>query len=378
MNILKNLTIYTKDRIIENGYIKFNEKIIEIGQGNIEDGIDQKGLLLIPGFIDQHIHGVKGFDAMDANFHDFQEISKNLPFEGTTSYLATTMTDSKENIIKALESIRNFKESNFTYGAELIGVHLEGPFISPIYKGAQREDAILLPSIPLFNEFYQKSGNLIKQVTIAPETKGAIPLIKHLVNLGIVASIGHSNAKDTDVIEALSMGANSFSHGYNAMSRLHHRDLGVVGMMLLDDHAYAEVICDEIHASKLAVQLLYKNKTSKKLILVTDAMRAKLLGEGHYMLGGQDVYVNQNQARLSDGTLAGSVLRMIDAVKKMKAITNCSISEIIEMASYNPAKIHKIDDRKGSIEIGKDADLLIVDADLNLLETYCRGIRITK
>jgi N-acetylglucosamine-6-phosphate deacetylase len=159
------------------------------------------------------------------------------------------------------------------------------------------------------------------------------------------------------------------------MSRLHHRDLGVVGMMLLDDDSYAEVICDEIHASKLAVKLLYKNKTSRRLILVTDAMRAKLLGEGKYQLGGQDVYVNSDQARLVDGTLAGSVLRMIDGVKKMKAISNCSISELIQMASYNPAKLHKIDDRKGSIEIGKDADFLVVDQDLNIYETYCRGIK---
>jgi len=375
MTILKNLTLYLKDQIIEKGYIVFDHKIIEIGSGDIEGGIDQKGKLLIPGFIDQHIHGIKGYDAMDANFDEFKEISKHLPFEGTTSYLATTMTDSKENIISALERIRFFKENNNQTGAELIGIHLEGPFISPIYKGAQREDAITLPSIELFDEFYKKSGNLIKQVTIAPEIPNAMPLIKHLVKLGIVPSIGHSNAKDVDVMEALSVGANSFSHGYNAMSRLHHRDLGVVGMMLLDNESYAEVICDEIHASKLAVKLLYKNKTSNKLILVTDAMRAKLLGEGKYQLGGQDVFVNQDQARLTDGTLAGSVLRMIDGVKKMKAIANCSMSELIQMASYNPAKLHKIDDKKGSIDIGKDADLLIVDNDLNIYETYCRGIK---
>jgi N-acetylglucosamine-6-phosphate deacetylase len=375
MTILKNLNIYLKDKMIENGYIIFDHKIIEIGEGDIEGGIDLKGKLLIPGFIDQHIHGIKGHDAMDANMDEFEQISKFLPYEGTTSFLATTMTDRKENIIQALERIRFYKENCNQSGAELLGVHLEGPFISPIYKGAQREDAIILPSIELFDELNQKSGYFIKQVTIAPEIPNALPLIKHLVKNNIVASIGHSNAKDVDVMEALSLGANAFSHGYNAMSRLHHRDLGVVGMMLLDDDSYAEVICDEIHASKLAVKLLYKNKTSNRLILVTDAMRAKLLGEGKYQLGGQDVYVNSDQARLVDGTLAGSVLRMIDGVKKMKAIANCSIFELIQMASYNPAKLHKIDDRKGSIEIGKDADLLVVDQDLNLYETYCRGIK---
>jgi len=372
MTTLKNLRIYLPNQMIEKGYIVFDHVIREIGTGDV-NGIDMDHQILIPGFIDQHIHGVYGYDAMDAINEAYKKISEMLPKEGTTSFLATTMTDSSQNIIEALKHMRSYHENDNQKGAHMIGIHLEGPFISPVFKGAQREDAIILPSIEQFELLNKASGNLIKLVTLAPELEGAYPLISYLKNQNIVASIGHSNASDQHVIQALNLGASCFTHGYNAMSRLHHRDLGVVGMMLLDNQSYAEIICDGIHTSELAIQLLYKNKTSRHIILVTDAMRAKLLDEGIYALGGQKVTVKDHQARLSDGTLAGSVLKMIDAVKKMKQITQCSLEDIIQMASYNPAKLLKIDHIKGSIAVGMDADFIVMDDSLNIQQTYCRG-----
>ncbi len=374
MTTLKNLRIYLPDHVLENGYITFDEHIRDIGTGDI-DGIDMHQAMLVPGFIDQHIHGVSGHDAMDASLAAYERIATMLPKEGTTAFLATTMTDSKENILHALTQIRTYHANQKGIGAELLGVHLEGPFISPVFKGAQREDAIERPSIAYFDALNDASNHLIKLVTLAPEQKGALELIAHLKQQHIVPSIGHSNATDHEVVAAIQSGVLSFTHGFNAMSRLHHRDLGVVGMMLLDDTCYVEIIADGVHTSERAIQLLYKAKTSHRIILITDAMRAKLLEDGTYSLGGQDVFVHNHQARLQDGTLAGSVLRMIDAVKNMKKITGCGMHDLIRMASSNPAKLLGVDHRKGSIAIGMDADLVVLDDSLTPLETYCTGIK---
>ena len=373
MKTLKNLKIFTEDGIIENGYVRFDSIIREIGHGDVE-GIDMKGNLLIPGFIDQHIHGLLGQDVMDGSYDGLKTIAMNLPKEGTTSFLATTMTETKENIIKALKNVDDYKKNNKDVGAEVIGVHLEGPFISTIYKGAQRGDAIQDISIELFEEYYQASGEMIKQVTIAPELNNANELIYYMMSKGVVASIGHSNTSGEEAMEAIKNGAKCFTHAYNGMSKLHHRNIGAVGAMFLSD-TYSELICDRVHTSDNAIKLLYKVKTSDKVILITDSMRAKLLGEGEYNLGGQKVIVKGNEARLENGVLAGSTLFMNEAVKNMREVTECGIYETIKMSSSNPAKLHNVYDRKGSIKIGKDADLLVVNDKLIIHEVYCKGTK---
>jgi N-acetylglucosamine-6-phosphate deacetylase len=371
--VLKNLEIYSEKGIIENGYIKFDSVIREIGQGDV-DGVDMMGKLLIPGFVDQHIHGLLGHDVMDGNYDGLNEIAMNLPKEGTTSFLATTMTETKENIVKALKNISMYAKTNKNIGAEIVGIHLEGPFISTIYKGAQRGDAIQDITIELFDEYYKASGNMIKQVTIAPELNNANKLIKHMGSKGIVASIGHSNTTGEEALEAIRNGAKCFTHAYNGMSKLHHRNIGAVGAMYLSD-AYSELICDRVHTSDNATKLLYKIKGSNRVILVTDSMRAKLLGDGEYELGGQKVIVKNNEARLTDGVLAGSTLFMNNAVKNMQDVTECGIYELIKMSSTNPAKLHNIYDRKGSIKVGKDADLLVIDKGLQIKNVYCKGTK---
>ncbi|TVP85998.1 MAG: N-acetylglucosamine-6-phosphate deacetylase [Acholeplasmataceae bacterium] len=374
MKTLKNLNLYTTDGIIKNGHITFADQIISIGTGEVE-GIDMKGRLLIPGFIDQHIHGVAGADVMDASAKALAMLKHELPKEGTTAFLATTMTEEDEAILAACNTVDRFLNDGDQHGAELLGIHLEGPFISPVYKGAQREDAIINPSVERFNAYQEAAGGHIRHVTMAPERPGADQLLAHLVKTNVTVSIGHSDADDKTVESALARGAGCFTHGYNAMSRIHHRNLGVAGMMLLDDLAYAEIIPDLIHTNAQAIRLLYKTKTADKMIIVTDAMRAKGLADGRYALGGQDVTVSQGEARLADGTLAGSVLKMIDGVKHVKNVTGCAIEDLIKMASLNPARLHGITDRKGQIKVGLDADFLIVDEDLNLYETWCKGVR---
>jgi N-acetylglucosamine-6-phosphate deacetylase len=329
------------------------------------------GLQLWPGFIDQHIHGIDGVDFMDGDDQALHHMAEKLPLEGTTSFLATTMTENINVIEKALGQ---FKQYTHNQGARPLGIHLEGPFINKIYKGAQREDAIIEPSLAIFNNLNDVSGNNIKQITFAPENETTNGFIQHLVQKQVVCSIGHSDASSIQTQKAVNDGALCFTHAYNAMRPLHHRDIGVVGTMFKNKHTYAEIICDFVHTSVEAVQLLYQIKTADHIILITDAMRAKLLKDGIYNLGGQDVIVKGLEARLLNGTLAGSVLRMIDAVKNMKKATQCTNHELIKMSSSNSAKLQKIDHKKGSIEIDKDSDFVVLDHDLNIIQTYCEGI----
>lgn len=374
--ILTNIRIYGEERNIEKGYIVFNETIEAFG--SMEDmpdltgeRLDMSGYSVIPGFIDQHIHGLFGHDAMDGTKEAIEAFSRHLPKEGTTSFLATTMTETSERIERALGNLQN---SHVRDGAECLGVHLEGPFISPVFKGAQSEAAIQKPSIEVFDRFERVSGGKIKEVTLAPEREGGLELVSHLRSRNIVASIGHSNATGEETKEALVKGASCFTHAYNAMKGLHHRDPGVVGTMFLADDAYAEIIADCVHTSEDAISLLIRNKTDRRVILITDAMRAKGLKDGTYDLGGQEVIVKGPEARLKDGTLAGSVLKMIDGVKNVKRITGVPMESLIRMASTNPAENLGVADRKGTIRVGKDADLLVVDDRLSIIHTYCRGI----
>jgi N-acetylglucosamine-6-phosphate deacetylase len=330
------------------------------------------GVMLIPGFIDQHIHGLKGYDVMDASTEALDAFRLFLPKEGTTAYYPTTMTASTDAIIKALENIGSYEKLNEA-GAELLGVHLEGPFISEVYKGAQNKDYIQSMSKKRMNAYLVTSKNKIKHITLAPELEEAKDFINYLREKDILVSLGHSDASEDQVKEALKHGALCFTHAFNAMSKLHHRDLGMVGMMLQSKETYAELIADTIHVNKEAMKLLYRVIGEDKVILVTDAMRAKQLSNGEYDLGGQNVVVKEKQARLEDGTLAGSVLEYIDGVKNMKNHLDLTIQELIKISSMNPAKLHKIDDRKGSIKQGKDADLLVLDKKLNIIRTYTRG-----
>lgn len=372
MNILKNLKIVVCNEIIENGYIKFTDKIIEIGTNSLE-GIDMGGKYLFPGFIDIHTHGANGYDFMDKDLEGIGVIASELPKEGTTSFFGTTMTESILSIKEALGVIDKFR-SEQNLSAELIGIHLEGPFISTKFKGAQRKDAIQDISIELFKEFQESANNFIKQVTLAPELENAMLLIDYLTKCKVVTSIGHTNTSNKQAEEAIKHGANCFTHLFNAMSPLHHRDFGAVGTALLHDEVYTEFICDRVHTNDDTIKLLYKVRPIDKIILITDSMRAKNLKQGIYSLGGQTAIVNKNSARLKDGTLAGSILRMDQAMRNFHKVTNCSIQELVKVTSTNAAKLHNLK-TKGIIRKGYDADFVIINSDLKIIETYCKGNR---
>jgi N-acetylglucosamine-6-phosphate deacetylase len=254
-----------------------------------------------------------------------------------------------------------------------LGIHLEGPFIAEAHKGAQPKEYVASPDARVFDEYNEASGNSIKIVTLAPEVEGACELISHLAEKGIVASIGHTGAKCADIEKALACGASNVTHTYNAQSALHHREIGTVGSAMLFDGLSCEIIADTIHVSVPAIKLMAKCKPHDKLVLITDAMRAKGLADGESELGGQKVFVKNGEARLADGTLAGSVLRMNRAVENMVKKVGLTLADACDLASANPAKVLGIYEETGSIREGKRADFTVLDGDFNVLYTVCGG-----
>ena len=366
MKCFKNATVYVEGKGLKKTTVCFDEKIQKISRCAISGAEEIKlpeNAIVLPGFIDQHIHGAGGSDAMDGTVKDLSIIAKTVAEEGTTAFLATTMTQSRENIMNAMKAVKEYRENDNGDGAKVLGVHLEGPFIAAKHKGAQPLEYIAVPDVKTFEEYNEASGNCIKVVTLAPEVEGAMELVSYLKDNEIVASIGHSDSSYAKVDEAISNGASNVTHTYNAQTALHHREIGVVGSALLRDELNCELIADTIHVSVPAIRLLVKNKPLDKLTLITDAMRAKGLPDGVSELGGQTVYVKNGEARLEDGTLAGSVLRMNRAIENMVKKVGVPFTQAVDYATINPAKNLKIDDEAGSIKVGKNADFAVIDGD---------------
>lgn len=369
-----NSWIVTEEGKIKGNLIIEDGKIASLGNESAQGLMElPENYTVIPGFIDEHIHGAMGSDAMDGTFKDLLTIAKALASEGTTGFLATTMTQSPENICHALNAVKEYREQNPEEGAEILGVHLEGPFIAKEHVGAQPIEYVQKPLVETFKVYEEASGNNIKIVTLAPEVEGAENLIKYLVSKHIVASVGHTGATYEDVKRAIAAGASNATHTYNAMKGVHHREVGTVGATFLFDEINAEIICDGIHVSAPAIQLLYKNKPHNKFTLITDAMRAKHMPDGMYELGGQPVIVKNNEARLENGTLAGSVLKMNLAVKNVMKFLNLPLEEVVKYATINPARNLHIDNEVGSIKVGKRANLVVVDENLNVIMTIRDG-----
>ncbi len=376
MKCFKNATVYVEGKGLKKCTLVFDEKIEKISCcacTKAEEIFLPEDAIVIPGFVDQHIHGAGGSDGMDGTLNDVATIAKTIAAEGTTSFLVTTMTQSPENITKALQAVKEYREADSHEGARVVGVHLEGPFIAAAHKGAQPLEYVKEPDIETFDKYYAASGNSIRIVTLAPETEGAEAFISHLTDLGVVASIGHTGAKFADIEKAVSLGASNVTHTYNAQSALHHREIGTVGSAMLLDDLNCEIIADTIHVSVPAMRLLVKNKPLNKVSLVTDAMRAKGIPDGVSELGGQVVYVKNGEARLEDGTLAGSVLRMNRAVQNMVEKVGVPFTQAVDYATINPARLLKIDNEAGSIKVGKRADFTVLNSNYDVLLTVRGG-----
>lgn len=360
---------------VENGVITYVGSTAGIPQDVAElETVDATGKYILPGFIDVHVHGGMLEDFSKPSKAGIDAITKLHASQGTTTMLATTMTMPKDVLDEVLAEVQSYMENDMPY-AQLGGVHLEGPFISPKWPGAQNPAHIVPPNKDWIEQWEEQYPGLIKQVTFAPEREGSHELIRFLRKKGIAAAAGHTDATYEDIMSAQAVGLNHSVHMFNAMTPLHHRKPGTAGAILSTPAISAEIIADGIHVHKAAIKLLASVKTDHNLLLITDAMSAAGLGNGDYMLGDLPVVVKDNVCTLkkSEGTLAGSTLTMIRGFRYLVQEVGLSIERASEAASGNPARLLRMDHITGSIETGKQADLLVVDNDLELQQIWIKG-----
>lgn len=373
MNAVVNGKIIVENTLVTDQILLFEDKIIdlipesEFQKFSVNHVYDAMGRYVSPGFIDIHSHGAMGHDSMDGDWQGIKAMAEGFASHGVTGFLATTMTMDWVSIEGALKSIQ--KAAVKTGGAKVFGCHLEGPFISPHRAGAQNPGFIQKPDFRLLENFKE----LIRVVTMAPELEDAEAFIKECTGNGIVISIGHSRGTYEDAIRAIRNGAQSITHTFNAMTALNHREPGIVGAAMDSDDVFCELIADNIHVHPAAQRILLKAKGIDRVILVTDSMRAGGMGDGAYDLGGQTVIVEGNSARLENGTLAGSVLTIDRALRNFKKNTGISVTDAVKTVTENPAKLLKMNDTVGSIEIGKYSDLVIFDDDFSISHTFVNG-----
>ena len=370
----KNSNILTEEGIIKTNIVIKDDIIYNIGNMIVDGMITlSDDLIIVPGFIDQHMHGCCGYEVMNGTKHAITKIAEGIKSEGVTSFVATTSTNSIECIDKSLNAISEFIQDDNKELPELLGVHLEGPFISKIYRGAHLEEYIIKPNVTVIKHFIESSNKSIKIVAYAPEEDENYKFLEYIDKNKIIASIGHSNETYNSISNLIKKGLKSVTHTYNAQKPIHHREVGVVGASLLFDELYTELICDGVHVSKEAVRLLVKNKPIDKIVLVTDSLSVKGLVDGIYQEIDQIIYMINQEPRLEDGTLAGSTLKMNQAIKNLIDFTNISFSDAIKCATENPAKLLNIFDKIGSIKVGKLANFAVVDKDLNVYQTVRCG-----
>jgi N-acetylglucosamine-6-phosphate deacetylase len=363
-------TLILPDRLVPGGQIVIDEGVIQAvvdGDRGYRATGDFGEDYIAPGFIDLHVHGIAGADTMDGTSESLTLMAQRFAAHGVTGFLATTMTESRETISTAVQGARSYlAEQPGEWGprACLLGVHLEGPWISPRFKGAQNEEFIRDPEEHEIHEVLEAAGDAIRKVTLAPERPGADRAIALLRERGIFVSIGHTGATYEQALRAIDLGASHFTHCFNATTALNHRRPGVVGASLLTRDTYAELIADALHVHPDVMRLLIQVKGRERVILITDAMSAAERPDGVYALGGQEVLVHKGEARLTDGTLAGSTLVFDQAIRNVITLSRVSLIDAVYMGSTTPAEAIGLGATKGKIRSGHDADLTVLDGAL--------------
>ena len=336
---------------------------------------DAAGRRIVPGFIDVPTHGAGGVDVNGASAEDLEKIGKFFAKNGTTSWLASILTDTEEQTSRAISQCIEYQASAGK-GAQLLGIHLEGPFLASEFKGAMPEHLLKKGSADLAASYQRQANGNIRYITVSPEVEGVLELIPRLRELGIVVAMGHSGADYDTAMAAIQAGTAACTHTFNAMAPLHQHRPAIIGAALESD-VYCEMICDGLHLHPAIVRLLWKTKGPQRLVAITDSIMAAGLPDGNYHLGVNQVVVEKGDAKLaSDGTRAGSTLTQDRALRNLLSFTGLSLEEILPVLTENPAKLIGVYDRKGSIEDGKDADLVVLDEQNQVADVFLQGIRL--
>lgn len=368
--IHKGTIVVIGDRIIYVGDQVEGDKIKKTADTDVFEIIDAKGGYIAPGLIDVHMHGVNGAELMDANSEALRTMGHFVVQHGTVAFLPSTVTASKENTKKVSQLIADYNGGDDE--AEILGIHLEGPYINEEYKGAQYGPAIRHADLKEMEELYAILGEKLRLVTLAPEVEENLHVVPWLTERGVVVSMGHTNATYEQALAGFEQGINYATHTYNGMRGLHHREPGALGAILATPHVWAELIADLIHVHPGAIKVLLNAKSIERTILVSDAVQATGLPDGKYVLGDLDIFVKDGAARLAEGNLAGSTLTLITAVKNMVEAIGVSIPDAFRMASQNPAKALGLKER-GWIREGNLADIIIVSPEFEVKKTIIRG-----
>lgn len=362
---------------------QFIKAIVEFDNGKIthihpygsqEVDVDYGDQRILPGFIDVHTHGAYGFDTNDAEEAGLRNWSKNVVEEGVTAFCPTTITQSVDVLTKAVANVAKVYEEGYE-GAEIVGIHFEGPYLNVKYKGAQPEEFIIPPTVEQFQHYQNAAKGLIKLITMAPENDPNFALTRYLANNGVAVTIGHSACTFEQATFAVANGAKSFTHVFNGMSPFHHREPNLIGSAFRFRDTYGEIIADGVHSHLDNVNTLFTAKGKDTVVMITDSMLAKGCPVGKYIFGGQEVEMYPDgSVHLADGGLAGSTAKMNVCLRNVIEKALIPVEYAIDACTINPAKLINVDDRKGRLTVGYDADIVVLDQEYNIVQTYCRGI----
>ena len=374
--IVQSKKVWIADQFVPAGIDIQDGKIAAILPYGSKDPDDDYGTKrIVPGFMDIHCHGAFEFDTNDANEAGLRYWAEHIVGEGVTGFLPTTITQSKEVLTNAVANVANVMESNYE-GAEILGIHFEGPYLDMKYKGAQPEQYIVKPTIEEFQHYQKAARGHIKLVTMATETDEDFALTRYLDENGVVVSIGHSAATYEQALMAYANGASSMTHVYNGMTPFNHRANGLVGAAYRFRTMYGEIICDACHSTPAALNNYFMSKGPDYAIMVSDALMAKGTPVGSkYLFGGNEIviYPDGSAHLVEAGNLAGSTLQLNKGLKILVEDAMVPFNYALNSCTINPARCIHVDDRKGSIRAGKDADLVVLDDNYDVLQTYCRG-----
>ncbi|NEW07370.1 N-acetylglucosamine-6-phosphate deacetylase [Paenibacillus sp. SYP-B3998] len=376
LQILRDVQVVQLDIGVQSAVVWIRDGIIE----RIESGpyslpeeayelIEGKGQLLIPGMIDVHIHGANGFDMMDGSEASIQEVSRACAATGCTSFLVTSVSSTMEDLLAMIRSVK--RVVGHEVGARIVGLHLEGPYLNPKRKGMQNEKFLRHPNFEEMKAIFEEADGLIKMVTIAPELPGGMELISFLKEKGVIIAVAHSDATYEEAKQAFEAGASHVTHCFNGMRPIHHRDPGLVVAAFEEEHVSLQAIVDGIHLHPAIIRMMHRLKGPEGMVLITDALQAMGLGDGSYVFGGHHVTVAEGVARLEDGTLASSTVKMNEALR-LTIETGISLNDAVQMASATPARLLELD-TTGRISTGFDADLVLLNDQFQVQWTMIKG-----